>query len=167
MSLPFLPKIAGPAYLTQCACFTCRKSFKKNLADPRYAPGCPECGRPLVPMGRYFRAPRKADSTQWKKVEMLSRAGVYFGGSQSWELGAFPDTPREARAFLAKNRHLLEHRAAARERGKAAATAEIERTEAKRHAARRQAPKKNEPKSSAPASGLAPSRGSAQALRQA
>ena len=131
MSLPYLQKATGPVYLTQCACFACRKSFKKDVSDPRYTPSCPECGKPLVQMGRYFRAPRKSDIAQWKKVEMLRHAGVYFGGSQSWELGKFPETIREAKAFIAKNAALLESRAKAGARSKSSAIAALEKTDAR------------------------------------
>ena len=145
MSLPFPPKVAGPAYLTQCACFACRKSFKKDLADPRFTPQCPECGRALVPMGRYFRAPRKTDAAQWKKVEMLSRAGVYFGGRQSGELGQFPDTLREAKDFIARNAALLRKRVEARDRWRASAVVELEQKKAKRRAARLKAKSAKKP----------------------
>lgn len=132
MALPYSRKSTGPAYLTQCACFICRKSYKKDLANPRYTPPCPECSKPLIPMGRYFRAPRKVDVAQWKKVEMLYCAGVYFGGRQSWELGKFPDTLRAAKAFIEKNSNTLQRGADARVRRRALAIAELDQRKAKR-----------------------------------
>lgn len=136
MSLRYPPKVPGPAFLTQCACFDCRKSFKKDVSDPRYTPKCPECGEPLRPMGRYFRAPRKGDAAQWRKVELLYRAGVYFGGTQSPELGKFPETLLEARAFIARNKAVLSERARRRDRWRAAEIATLEKKETKRREAR-------------------------------
>ena len=87
-------------------------------------------------MGRYFRAPRKADGDQWKKVEMLYRAGVYFAGRQSPSLGKFPDSVREAKEFIAKNRAALLQSGRQRDTWRTTAIAELERKEAKRHEAR-------------------------------
>lgn len=136
MSLPYPPRARGPAYLTPCACFNCRKSFKKNLADPRYVPVCPECKKPLTDMGRYFRAPRKADAAQWEKVEMLRRAGVYFARTQSSALGKLPDTVQQAEAFIAKNGLLLQEGQRQRELGKAAILASLQKKEAARQMTR-------------------------------
>jgi hypothetical protein len=58
-------------------------------------------------MGRYFRAPGVRATKQWRKVEMLYQAGVRFSGKQSADLGRFPDTLLEARAFVQRNRATL------------------------------------------------------------
>ena len=143
MSLPYPPKIPGPDYLVQCACFACRKSFKKDISDPRYTPICPECKEPLHALGRYFRAPRKADRTQWKKVEMLYRAGVYFGGKQRSELGKFPDSMMEAKEFIRENKTRLEEGARWRARWKEITVGELKMKEEKRRSARLRARLKN------------------------
>jgi hypothetical protein len=93
-------------YLLQCACFHCRKSFKRHTSSTS-RPKCPDCGRASNVMGRYFRAPSTRATNQWRKVEMLYLAGIRFSGNQAWELGQFPDTLLEARAFLARNRATL------------------------------------------------------------
>jgi hypothetical protein len=126
-------KPPGPAFLTQCACFACRKAFKKDLADPCYQPGCPECSGPLRDMGRYFRAPRKADTQQWRKVEMLAQAGVYF---RTHEMGRMPETLLEAREFIAAQHENLARGARAREQSRLAAVAEAEKIASKRAKAR-------------------------------
>lgn len=94
---------SGPDYLTQCACFVCRKSFKRDVSDLRHIPKCPECGAATNVMGRYFRAPSSRSIDQWRKVEMLFNAGVRFSGTQAFALGRFPDTIREAKEFIARN----------------------------------------------------------------
>jgi hypothetical protein len=96
-------------------------------------------------MGRYFRAPRKVDAAQWKKVEMLFRAGVYFGGTQSPELGRFPDTVREAKEFIARNRSMLEEGGRRRASWKLAAIVETEKKEEKRRLARLKAKSRKTP----------------------
>ena len=145
MTMPHAKKSPGPEYLTQCVCFECRKSFKKNLEDPRFVPTCPDCGQVLEDMGRYFRAPRKADGKQWRKIEMLFRAGVYFGGTQSPELGRFPDTIREAREFIARNAEVLQVRLRRRGEFKETLIAEVTKKEAKRREVRARAMAKNRP----------------------
>lgn len=44
------------------ACFTCRVSSKYHVHH--------SCGAPLVPMGKDFKAPRKDDIAQWKKLAL-------------------------------------------------------------------------------------------------
>ncbi len=135
MSQPYPTKSTGPAFLTQCACFGCRKSFKKDLADPRYIPPCPECNAPLTDMGRYFRAPRKDASRQWRKVEMLYRSGVYFAGTQSWALGKFPDTILEAKEFIIRNESALKESGMRRDGWRSKAISALELREAKKKSA--------------------------------
>jgi hypothetical protein len=96
-----------PDYLIQCACFHCRKSFKRDKPDWESGPKCPDCGRVTNVMGRYFRAPSARATKQWRKVEMLYQAGIRFSGTQSGELGQFPDTLLEARKFLKRNQATL------------------------------------------------------------
>ena len=125
---------SGPAFLTQCACFECRKVFKKDLADPRYQPKCPQCGRQMHDMGRFFRAPRHADKKQWLKVEMLHRAGIHF---KSHEFGPLPTTLLEARRFIIANEEALTRSATMRENWRAKAVAELVRAEQTRKSARK------------------------------
>lgn len=80
--------------LVQYVCFACRKVFKKpwpELSGVAYP--CPECTRLLSLMGIAFRAPRRADLSQWRKVEELVRAGVLFyrnGGPRPRRLNEVP-----------------------------------------------------------------------------
>jgi hypothetical protein len=120
-------------------------------------PVCPECKQPLTDMGRYFRAPRKVDGAQWKKVEMLYRAGVYFAGTQSPALGKFPESVSEAKAFIAKNHAVLRGNGRIRDTWRATAIAKLEEKEEKRRVARLKAKSKKRPNQSPePTSGLRP-----------
>jgi DNA-directed RNA polymerase subunit RPC12/RpoP len=100
-------KTKNLAYLFQCACFYCRKSFKRDITSWEVGPKCPDCGSTTHVMGRYFRPPSVRATKQWRKVEMLYQAGIRFSGTQSGELGQFPDTLLEARAFLQRNQATL------------------------------------------------------------
>lgn len=63
-------------YLVAHACFDCCISFKIEQRDGR-AP-CPNCGSELADMGRSFKAPKKSNKMQWRKVEKLWLAGIRF-----------------------------------------------------------------------------------------
>ena len=66
------------------ACFACRKSFKQMGSSnwdhevPQRPFPCPECKRPMVRLGRYFKAPRKHAVRKWREVEALYAAGARF-----------------------------------------------------------------------------------------
>ncbi len=49
-------------------------------------------------MGWAFMSPRRHDAAQWRKVEMIRRAGYGFWGNQNWPALR---TVREARDFVA------------------------------------------------------------------
>jgi len=52
----------------------------------------------MTHMGWAFRSPRRHDTGQWRKVELIRRAGESFRGNRDWpEL----KTLREARDFIA------------------------------------------------------------------
>ena len=95
----------GPKYLVAHACFDCRKSWKL----PEEQSGiCPQCGSNLHWMGRAFKAPKKSDTEQWKKVEVLWNAGFRFVPNTRWsEVEPYPEKLRDVAAFIANN---LEHR---------------------------------------------------------
>jgi hypothetical protein len=71
------------------ACFDCRKSFKQrgssnwDSAIPDRPYPCPECQRPMVRMGRYFKAPPQRALRQWVKVELLFIYGERFEDGNS------------------------------------------------------------------------------------
>ena len=125
-----------PDYLIQCACFQCRKSFKRGITSWESGPKCPDCGSPTNIMGRYFRAPSVRATKQWRKVEMLYQAGIRFAGTQCGDLGRFPDTLLEARAFLERNKAALTARQFYYERSRSKTVQDEERrTEERRRLA--------------------------------
>jgi len=66
------------SYARHLACFTCRKMFNHKAASFRdwsRKVDCPQCGTVLNDMGHDFKAPRKNDIKQWRKVELLFRRG--------------------------------------------------------------------------------------------
>jgi len=83
--------------LMQYACFACRKVFKKPMPEESAVDyPCPDCAQPLIMMGTAFRAPRRADEPQWRKVEQLVHAGVLFYRNA----GPRPRSLNEVPAFL-------------------------------------------------------------------
>ncbi len=59
-------------------CPDCDAKLDPALAAPP-GPPCPECGAPLRPMGRDFKAPRRGDLRGWDKVRAAWSAGRRFG----------------------------------------------------------------------------------------
>jgi hypothetical protein len=100
---PYAPPYhRGPDYLIAHACFGCRKSWK---IEPRVGsePKCPQCGNPVNEMGRAFKAPKKSDAEQWKKVEALWRAGFRFWSVWSSDVEPLPDRLRDVDDFVRRN----------------------------------------------------------------
>ncbi len=56
-------------------CFTCRTSLKGRggTGFP-----CNICGTPLVNLGRDFKAPKKNNLKQWRKVFLFHQKGYHF-----------------------------------------------------------------------------------------
>lgn len=84
--------IPPPIQRERWVCFHCRKMLRPYLAhgpeaDARRAahavpPSCPDCHTPMRRIGRYFKAPRRADVKQWEKVRLLLAHGIDFNGYQ-------------------------------------------------------------------------------------
>jgi DNA-directed RNA polymerase subunit RPC12/RpoP len=83
-------------YLGAHACFNCQKSFKLSYEKEHL---CPDCGNKVYRMGRSFKAPKRRDREQWKKVQKLYALGFRFdrygGGYPS-----LPDRLREVDRFV-------------------------------------------------------------------
>ena len=77
---------------THWACFDCRKSFHYLPATKQARIGhqCPDCGKAMSDMGRYFEPPRMRARKAWAIMELLSRSGYRFAteGSKAF-LGSF------------------------------------------------------------------------------
>ena len=90
----------GPEYLIAHACFACRKSCKVR---PDTEAVCPQCATPLHEMGRAFKAPKKADAEQWRKVEALWYQGFRFWSDGTTEVEPLPTRLREVDDFVRRN----------------------------------------------------------------
>jgi tRNA(Ile2) C34 agmatinyltransferase TiaS len=91
----------GPDYLIAHACFNCRKSWK--LPEESTA-NCPQCGNSMSWMGRAFKAPKKTDTEQWRKVERLWSAGFRFHPNTGWrDVEPYPDRLRDVEGFIRQN----------------------------------------------------------------
>ncbi len=106
-------RYAFKRYKRHYACFACRKAFRvrptEEWADANVRSGsvtlvvkCPDCGHPMHEMGLDFKAPRKKNRKQWKKVEVLHAAGITFGSCGCGGPGYRPRTMREVPEFLAE-----------------------------------------------------------------
>lgn len=92
----------GPDYLIAHACFGCRKSWKIERREGPH-PVCPQCGNAVHEMGRAFKAPKKSDDEQWKKVEALWRAGFRFWSIWSTDVEPLPDRLSDVEDFVRRN----------------------------------------------------------------
>lgn len=57
-------------------CFICRRGIKQRGQRDQVA--CPQCARPMVDRGLYFKVPPRRADNQWRKVQLLINAGVNF-----------------------------------------------------------------------------------------
>jgi hypothetical protein len=91
-------------YLFPHVCFTCRLSFKRSRAGADEGRTCPQCGGPVARLARKFKAPPMDDLAQWEKVRLLVDNGFLFGTvyDEQGQSVAYPETLREARAFVAR-----------------------------------------------------------------
>ena len=73
-----------PTNTVHFACFECRKSFKQQGSSnwdsevPIRPFECPNCKKPMVRLGRYFKAPRQRAIKAWRDVERLYVEGMRF-----------------------------------------------------------------------------------------
>ena len=75
--------------LSQHACFTCRKVFKKpheyqipgrdGVRAVRTVRKCPQCGGEMIYMGYKFRAPAASDKDEWCRIERALKEGRDYG----------------------------------------------------------------------------------------
>ena len=67
---------------------------------------CPECGGTSYNFGRHFKAPKKTDKKQWRKIQFLFEHGFRF---QKIRIGAgdidsipYPENLEQAKEFVVK-----------------------------------------------------------------
>ena len=98
------PSHRGPEYLIAHACFKCNKSFKLSVESGKTTPNtCPDCSGKIYEMGRNFKAPKKTDKKQWKKVKLLYSAGFRFFGSGMHDGPQLPEKLCDVEKFINDN----------------------------------------------------------------
>ena len=98
-------RYAVRTYRDHLACFRCRKVWRKYVKAVKPTRkhtdvSCPDCGGEVVSMGYDFKAPRRNDLKQWRKVELLARRGVLYHSAGWCGPGYRPKTLREVPQFL-------------------------------------------------------------------
>jgi hypothetical protein len=93
---------SSKSYLHPYACFSCRRSFKRPYERGIENRPCPHCGAQAVALNRKFKAPRRDDLDQWRKVEFLVHHGFRFQSLSDGEghFIAYPETLNEAMEFV-------------------------------------------------------------------
>ena len=64
-------------------CFTCRKSWapraqRRHVIAWKDGRCCPDCGGELTGLGLRFKPPKQRNKKEWKRLEVLARAGEKF-----------------------------------------------------------------------------------------
>ena len=88
-------------YLNPFVCFSCRSCFRRSAAKT-VERKCPSCGSVAVAFSRKFKAPRRTDDEQWRKVELLYSHGFRFQSvrDNSGLVVRYPVSLEEARDFV-------------------------------------------------------------------
>jgi hypothetical protein len=83
------------------ACVACRRCFRRT-ASRTLQRRCPSCTGQAIQMGRKFKAPRRDDDEQWRKVELLIDHGIFFdrGTDPAMSGRSYPRTLAEARTLV-------------------------------------------------------------------
>ena len=103
-------KVSGPEYAMSYACLSCKTAHKRHVEGaPSEYPlkmECPVCKGTTFNLGRHFKAPKKSDDAQWKKVAFLVEHGFLFQKIRpfpnSYESVPYPKTLAEAKEFVVK-----------------------------------------------------------------
>ena len=97
-------------YAMSFVCLKCKTSNKRHFnvppCDYPETMTCPICKEESINLGRNFKAPRKNDLAQWKKIEYLIDHGFYFQkvrpDRSSSDSIPYPRTLAEAKVFVVK-----------------------------------------------------------------
>lgn len=97
-------------YSMAFACLNCKSTFQRSFLEapcdyPLHSQ-CASCGGVTYNLGRNFKAPKKLDTAQWRKVAYLIQHGFYFQkirpSKNSYYSVPYPSTLAEARVFVRK-----------------------------------------------------------------
>lgn len=120
-------RYAWHIYKEHYACFYCRKMFRPTarLDLPEHGrPGyrdfrlvkCPECGQPMHDMGLNFKAPKRHDVQQWKKVQTLHEHGLTWHDCGCGGRGPHVARVSEVKSYLEERERERQERQSARVR---------------------------------------------------
>jgi hypothetical protein len=90
---------------THFACLPCRftaKHWGAYWREPNVH--CPHCGGLMIDLGHDFKAPRRGNECQWRKVDMLVAAGITFDSCGCNGPGPRPKTLSDAKSQLHRRR---------------------------------------------------------------
>jgi hypothetical protein len=87
-------------YRTHWICVADRRCFKATWQ----APICPDCGHPMIDVGKDFHAPRRVNPTQWRKIAMLVEEGLLFHSCGCTGPGPRPQTLSDAKTRFGRRR---------------------------------------------------------------
>ena len=103
-------KVSGSQYSVSYACLSCKTAHKRHIAgapsDYPLKMECPICKGTTFNLGRHFKAPKRSDDAQWKKVAFLIEHGFLFQKIRpipnSYDSVPYPKTLAEAKEFVVK-----------------------------------------------------------------
>ena len=102
-------KIDGPDYFMSYACISCKTAHKRHVEGDRseypILMECPICKSNMYHVGRNFKAPKRSDTSQWKKVQFLIMHGFLFQKIRldvNGESVPYPETLEQAKEFVIK-----------------------------------------------------------------
>ena len=101
-------RYAMTAYKSHCACFTCRKTFKRRLLHDvardeveSVAAKCPDCRHLAASMGLDFKSPPKDDVKAWQHLRNLYSVGITYHSCGCSGPGYIPATSEAIVDYLA------------------------------------------------------------------
>lgn len=96
-------------YKPHYACFNCRKTFKRRLAEDLDIPAeqttearCPRCGELTADMGLDFKSPPKSGIKAWAHLKDLYSVGISFHTCGCYGPGYIPKNREELLAYFEK-----------------------------------------------------------------
>ena len=113
---PDKASFSSSKYSMAYACLDCKTSFQRSFpgapCDYPLHGQCVSCGGVTYNLVRHFKAPKKSDIAQWKKVAYLVHHGFYFQKirpiKNSYFSVSYPSTLAEAKVFVKKyKKHAL------------------------------------------------------------
>lgn len=106
-------RYAEYSYKTHFICIPCRKHWKgggDGMRMEMHSLHCPHCGANGIDMGKDFKAPRRDDERQWRKLALLVERGLLFRSCGCDGPGPRPGTLSDAKSLFGLRRKRLARR---------------------------------------------------------